>query len=181
MVLSAGAIEYTNCISQRESWIWHETIWCWGSSNASAFYYHHSQVPNGGNERINRLSSCRIIFEESKGIYDDAVKNSGFQRRLVYSTPVDPCSRDKGNNSGTCALIDVGDNNNNHWNRRGRNRNRKIIWFNSPFCKLTNINIGKCFLHLLDKHFNRDTVLSKIFNGNTVKITTLAPRICIAF
>ena len=58
----------------------------------------------------------------------------------------------------------------------GRNRNRKIIWFNSPFCKLTNINIGKYFLHLLDKHFNRDNPLRKFFNRNTVKISYSCTR-----
>ena len=34
-----------------------------------------------------------------------------------------------------------------------------------------NINIGKYFLHLLDKDFNTDNPLSKIFNRNTVKIS----------
>ena len=27
---------------------------------------------------------------------------------------------------------------------------RKIIWFNHPFCKLANIDVGKYFLRLLD-------------------------------
>ena len=62
-------------------------------------------------------------------------------------------------------------NNSNHGNRRGKNRNRKVVWFNPPFCKLTNINIGRYFLHLLDKHFNRGNPLSRIFNRNTVKIS----------
>ena len=114
------------------------------------------------NQRINRLFSCKRIFEESKRIYDDALKDSGFQGRLQYISPVIPSSKDRGNNSETRALIKVGDNNsnnNNHSNRLGRNRNRKVIWFNPPFCKLTNINIGKYFLHLLDKHFNWDNPL----------------------
>ena len=86
---------------------------------------------------------------------------------------MDPSSKDRGNNSGTHAFVKVGDNNNNnnHSNRWGRNRNRKVIWFNLPFCKLTNIDIGKYFLNLLDKHFNRDNPLRKIFNMNTVKIS----------
>ena len=40
---SAGAIEYTDCFSaegqdplQRVSWVWHKTIWWWGSSNVGA-------------------------------------------------------------------------------------------------------------------------------------------------
>ena len=51
------------------------------------------------------------------------------------------------------------------------NRNRKVVSFNPPFCRLANINIGKYVLHLLDKHFNRDNPLSRIFNRNTVKIS----------
>ena len=60
---------------------------------------------------------------------------------------------------------------NNHSNRFGNNKNRNVIWFNPPFCKLTKINIGKYFLDLLDKYFNKDNPLSKIFNGNTIKIS----------
>ena len=77
-----------------------------------------------------------------------------YSKVLIQSvTSVDPGSKDRGNNSGTRTLVKVSDNNNNnnHSNRRGRNRNKKVIWFNPPFRKLTNINIGKYFLHLLDK------------------------------
>ena len=52
-----------------------------------------------------------------------------------------------------------------------KNKNRRVICFNLLFCKLTNINIGKYFLNLLDKHFKRDNPLRKIFNRNTVKIS----------
>ena len=37
-----------------------------------------------------------------------------------------------------------------------KNRHRNIIWFNPPFCKLSNINIGKYFLSLISKHFKDD-------------------------
>ena len=61
--------------------------------------------------------------------------------------------------------------NNNHSNRWGKNRNGRVIWFNLPFCKLTNINIGKYFLNPLDRHFNQNNPLGKFFNRNTVKIS----------
>ena len=125
------------------------------------------------NQRINRLSSCKKIFVESKGRYDDTLKDSGFYGRLEYLTPVDLTSRVKSNNSGTSTLIKVGEiiNNNSHAKRRGKNRSRKVVWFNSPFCRLANINIGKYFLHLQDKHFNGDNPLNWILNGNTIKIS----------
>ena len=39
------------------------------------------QIPNAVNERINKLSSGRKIFEENKSRYDDTLKDSGFQGR----------------------------------------------------------------------------------------------------
>ena len=36
------------------------------------------------------------------------------------------------------------------------NRRRNFIWFNPPFCNLFNINIGKYFLGLINKHFKDD-------------------------
>ncbi len=82
------------------------------------------QVPDALNQMINRLSLCKSIFEESKSIYDEALKNSGFKGRLVYVNSVDPGSKGRSNRCGARTFIMVGDNNNNHSNRRGRNRNR---------------------------------------------------------
>ena len=55
---------------------------------------------------------------------------------------------------------------------------KKVIWLNLPLCKLTNINIGKYFLYFnvlntkkTQWHFNKDNLLSQIFNRNTVKIS----------
>ena len=131
------------------------------------------QIANAVNVRINKLSSCKKIFEENKSRYDDALKDSGFQGRLEYLTPVDLNSRVENNNGGTRTLIKVGEiiNSSSHEKRRGKNRNRKVVWFNPPFCRLANINIGKYFRYLLDKHFDRDNPLSRIFNRNTVKIS----------
>ena len=210
------------------------------------------QIPNAVNQRMNRLSSGKRMFEGSKIIYDEALKNSEFQGRLKYVIPMDPGSKGRSNNSKTCTLIWIGDNINHHhhhhnalvvrvsltlsrhsslsfialgrssgqhpyphiaaecmfvlvvlllhghvwgsirelllwvrpcfsssvlhvWfhsNRRGRKRNlKKVIWFNLPFCKLININRGKYFLNFLDKHFNGDNPLRKMFDKNTVKIS----------
>ena len=50
-------------------------------------------------------------------------------------------------------------------------RRRNITWFNPPFCKLSNINIGKYFLGLISKHFKDDNPLRKMINQNNVKIS----------
>ena len=78
------------------------------------------QIPNAVNQRINRLFSCKIIFEESKSIYSEALKNSGFQGRLEYVNPVNTSSNGRSGSSGTGALVKVDDTNNNHSNRRGK-------------------------------------------------------------
>ena len=52
----------------------------------------------------------------------------------------------------------------------GQNRNRKIIWFNSPYSLNVKTNIGKVFVKLVRKHFTRSHKFNKIFNLNTIKI-----------
>ena len=54
---------------------------------------------------------------------------------------------------------------------KNQNRHRKIKCFKPPFRKLTNINIGKYFLNLIDKTFPKNNILSKIFNRNNLKIS----------
>ena len=48
---------------------------------------------------------------------------------------------------------------------------RSIIWYNPSFRKNITTNIAKQFLHLLDKHFDRNRKYHKIFNRNNVKIS----------
>ena len=38
------------------------------------------QIPNAVNQRINRLSSCERIFEDSKSIYDGSPQNQWIPR-----------------------------------------------------------------------------------------------------
>ena len=78
-------------------------------------------------------------------------------------------SNGRSNRSGARTFFEVGDTKNYYSNRRGKSRNSKVIWFNPPFCKLTNINISKYFLYLLDKHFDRVNPLF-FFNRNRVKM-----------
>ena len=63
------------------------------------------------------------------------------------------------------------DGNNNNIDRKYKNRKRKIIWFNLPFCKRFTINIGRYFLNIVNKHFYKENPLSRIFNKNPVKIS----------
>ena len=118
------------------------------------------------NQRTKRLSSCDIIFEEGKSIYDETLKNRRFQGELENVNSVK--SNVRRNCCWTNALVNGCDTNYNHSNSQDKNRNRMLICFILPFCKLTNINIGKP--NLLDMRKDRDNRFRKIYNRNTVKI-----------
>ena len=101
------------------------------------------------------VSANEEIFRKGSKMYIDALKSSGYKKNFTYKEEKVP----NGNNNKEI----------NKENRR-KNRNRKIIWFNPPFCRLTNINIGKYFLKLVDKHFKHGNKLQKISNRKTLKI-----------
>ena len=103
------------------------------------------QIPISINNRLNQNSSNEQIFNSSKREYEEALKKSGYKDFELKFEPK------KG--------------------KRKRNRNRKIIWFNPPFSKNVQSNIGKKFLNLIDKHFPKTNKLHKIFNRNTIKLS----------
>ena len=60
----------------------------------------------------------------------------------------------------------------NHSSKARKNRQRDIIWYNPPYSRNAETNIGRTFLKLIDDEFHKDhAVLHKIFNLNTVKIS----------
>ena len=98
------------------------------------------QLPTAVEKRISDLSSSEEIFEQSKQHYQDALKKSGYDNQLKYNPSTPSTSR-----------------------RNRRNRGRKITWFNPPYSKSVETNIGKEFLRLLDTHFPEHDPLHKIF------------------
>ena len=91
----------------------------------------------------------------------DALKNSGFREEFTNQEENIPnvINKEKNKKYGH------------------KNRKRKIIWFNPPFCRLASINVGKYFLKLIDKHFKHDNILHKIFNRKTLKISYSCTKI----
>ena len=103
------------------------------------------QLPESISRRLFVLSCSKDAFEKAKSPYEAALQASGHRGKLTYfSNPASP---------------------------RKRNRKRKIIWFNPPFNKALQTNIGRTFLPLLEKHFPPHHRLHKIFNRNTVKVS----------
>ena len=52
-----------------------------------------------------------------------------------------------------------------------RKRARDVIWWNPPYSINVDTNIGAKFLALIDKCFPKGTLMGKIFNRNTLKIS----------
>ena len=86
----------------------------------------------------------------------DVLKNSGFKEEFRYLEENITNDINKENNK---------------YDHKNKNRKRKIIWFNPPFCKLASTNVGKYFFKLIDKHFKQDNILHRMFNRKTLKIS----------
>ena len=104
-------------------------------------------IPKSVNLRLSKISSDRDVFESSKGPYQEALKNSGYDHLLEYDPPVNTEPKQK------------------------KNRVRKVTYFNPPFSLNVASNIGGDFLKLIDKHFPKDHALRKVMNRNTIKIS----------
>ena len=98
------------------------------------------QLPKSISKRLSDLSSNEEIFQKTKPAYSDALKKSGFQGKLSYTSA--QSNNDKNDN---------------------KQRKRKIIWYNPPYSTNIKTNIGKTFLNLIKKHFPKTNKLHKIF------------------
>ena len=101
------------------------------------------QLPLSVEKRLSSLSSSEAIFDEAKGYYQGVLQRSGHNHVLTYNPPTP----------------------------RRRQRTRNVIWFNPPFSKTVQTNIGKKFLQLIDTHFPPNSKFHKIFNRKTVKVS----------
>ena len=100
-------------------------------------------MPEMINKRLSDTSCNETVFNDAKGEYETALSASGFTPKMEF--------------------------NQQEINRRNRPRN--IIWFNPPFSRNVKTNIGKVFLKIVKKHFNKRHKYYSIFNRNTLKIS----------
>ena len=103
-------------------------------------------IPASINKRLTQLSSNKKMFDNATNIYQDAITKSGYSFKLQYQSEQ-------------------------HYNQPKTRRKRNIIWYTPPYNKRVINNIGKTFLHLIDKEFTKDHPLHKLFNRNNVKIS----------
>ena len=107
------------------------------------------QLPIAVEKRISDLSANEEIFNNAKNYYQEALKKSGYSYQIKYNPTTTP-------NPGA---------------ENRRKRGRKILWFNPPYSRSVETDVGKQFLRLLDVHFPRHDPLHKIFNRNNVKVS----------
>jgi hypothetical protein len=101
------------------------------------------QLPNMINRRISDISCNKQEFDKSTKAYESALRASGYNFKMEYQER--PCKR--------------------------KNRKRNIIWFNPPFSKNVQTNIGKIFMNLIKKHFPKHHKFYCLFNKNNIKIS----------
>jgi hypothetical protein len=86
-------------------------------------------IPLAVNRRLSVISANANVFNEAAPLYQNALKDSGYDHKLEYNP--------------------VSDNNNS--NRRPRKRN--ITWFNPPYSSNISTNIKTKFLKLFESAF----------------------------
>ena len=106
-------------------------------------------IPLSINKRLSAISANEKIFNDAAPVYQDALEKSGYDYQLRYEPPKTDMKKD----------------------RRKRNRRRTITWFNPPYSQNVKTNVGGKFLKLIDQCFPKGSILGKIFNKNTIKIS----------
>ena len=87
-----------------------------------------------------------ICFNEAAPPYQEALRTSGYAYNLKFQPETQKPPNQK-------------------------KRQRNIIWFNPPFNRNVQIDIGRVFINLIDKCFPTGHKLKKIFDRNTVKLS----------
>ena len=113
-----------------------------------------NEVPKALSKRLTSISCNKNVFDRNIGIYNTALKNSGFDQTLTYDEQ-DELTSDSVNEESN----------------QTRKRKRNIIWYNPPYSMSVKTNVGKIFFKLLRKHFPPSHPMYTIFNTNKVKIS----------
>ena len=113
-----------------------------------------ADIPKAISKRLTNISCNKNVFDRNVGIYQAALKNSGFDGKITYN-----------NQSEQANNVNIEEAN------QARKRKRAIIWYNLPYCINDEANIGKTFFKLLQKHFPPTHPMYTIFNKNKIKIS----------
>ena len=101
-------------------------------------------IPLNINKRLTAISSSKETFDDAP--YQKALTESGYNYKLTYNPPQEQARKNK------------------------RKRTRNITWYNPPFNSNIKTNLGRKFLHIVDRCFPKHHPLHKIFNIVCLKI-----------
>ena len=90
---------------------------------------------------ISRRSSNKEQFDKAAPFYNKALVNNGYEGNITYQEE--------------------------RASKKTR-RKRSRLWFNPPFCKSVKTNLGRIFIELIEKHFNKNNPLSKVINTHKI-------------
>ena len=107
-------------------------------------------------KRLNNLSSNEQVFKEAIPPYQEALKKSGYTEILKFDASKKQPKK--------------------------KQRKRNITYYNPPFNAASDVNLGKEFLKLVDKHFpknnKRKDELEKCINRQNIKISYSGTKKC---
>ena len=86
-------------------------------------------IPKGINRRLSTISANKEIFDKAAPLYQAALEKSGHNFKLNFEEVT--VSSDEGT-------------------KEKKKRKRTIIWFNPPYSRTVQTNVGKTFLKLMD-------------------------------
>ena len=104
-------------------------------------------IPVAVNRRISALSSSEEIFKTVAPLYQEALRNAGYNYEMKYEANINLPNKNK------------------------RSRKKRILWFNPPFSSDVKTNVGANFLKLIEKHFPKSNPLHKVINRNNTKVS----------
>ena len=122
-------------------------------------------IPLGINRRLSNISSDSVCFNGEKHDFQEALKVAGYSHVLDYDIglgkmqrygPPPPYTRPTISEDGIPT--------------REKTHGRNVIWFNPPFNLYCSTNVGQIFRRLIETHFTKNDIVSKLFNKNKVKL-----------
>ena len=96
-------------------------------------------------KKVIPSTSLKEIFENLKDYYEQRLQQRGYNKKLSYTEE----------NNET----------------KKKSRKSSTLWFNPPYRKSVETNIGKLFLRLINKHFPPTHKYRKVFYRNAIKIS----------
>ena len=118
-----------------------------------------NNIPLNVNRRLQSISSNKKCFETDLHVYQNAIKEAGYDINLNYDRTYDKPRR---YNNIQAPRLDP---------NTKVNRRRNVTWFNPPFNLFCATKVGRKFRDLIEKHFSKGNLIGKLFNKNKLKIS----------